>query len=148
MLPVNMHHNVIGSLVPDNPKPGQVVTMPEGQALGASNVISIVKENDLLGDATQLAPIPNVAGKSVLNRVTTRIPLRKGMRIRVLAQQFSFKSAIFIQYFGWLGHEIIDPPLTIHDNIYKIDHLFQVGPKSDKFFIYERVCLTHVEEKP
>ncbi len=148
MLPMNSRHTIISSLVPDNPKPGQIITMPEGQVLGASHVISLMKETDLIGDAFQLAPVHNVSGKSILSRVTTRVPLRRGMRVRVLAQQFSFKSAIFIQYFGWMGHETIDTISVISDRMYKIDYALRVGPDSDKFFIYEKVCLTTVEEKP
>jgi hypothetical protein len=148
MLPVNSRHTVINSLVPDNPKPGQVVTMPEGQVLGASHVISLLKNTDVIGDAMQIAPVVNVTGKSVMSRVTTCVPLRKGMRIRVLAQQFSFKSAIFIQYFGWMGHDVIDNVVVITDKIYKIEYALRVGPPSEKFFVYEKVCLTTVEEKP
>jgi hypothetical protein len=147
MFPVNTRHNIISSLVPDNPKSGQVFNMPEGQVLGASHVISLMKNGELIGDATQLAPIPNVTGKSVLSRVTTNFPLKKGIRIRVLAQQFSYKSAIFIQYFGWMGHDIIDSIGVITDKEYKVEYALRVGPTSDKFFIYEKVCLTNVEEK-
>lgn len=148
MLPVNTRHTVIESLIPSDPKPGQVFTMPEGQVLGASHVISIMKNDNLLGDAMQLAPISNVTGKNQLSRVTTCTPLRKGMRIRVLAQQFSFKSAIFIQYFGWIGHDVIDTVTLISDKMYKIEYALRVGPPSENFFIYEKVCLTTVEEKP
>jgi hypothetical protein len=147
MLPLNMRHNVIGSLVPDNPKPGQVYTMPEGQVLGASHVISLMKENILIGDALQFSPIPNISGKSILSRTTTWVPLRKGMRIKILAQQFSFKSAIFVQYYGWMGHEVLDNTNILADRMYKIEYALRVGPPSDKFFIYEKVCLTTVEEQ-
>jgi hypothetical protein len=147
MLPINTRHSVISSLVPDNPKPGQVFTMPEGQILGASHVISIMKVADLIGDALQFTPVPNVSGKSLLSRATTCTPLRKGMRVRILAQQFSFKSAIFIQYFGWMGHDVIDNIIVITDKMYKIEYALRVGPPSEKFFIYEKVCLTTVEEK-
>lgn len=147
MLPINTRHSVISSLVPDNPKPGQVFTMPEGQVLGASHVISIMKANDLIGDALQFTPVPNVSGKGLLSRATTCVPLRKGMRVRILAQQFSFKSAIFIQYFGWMGHDVIDTISVLADKMYKIEYALRVGPPSEKFFIYEKVCLTTVEEK-
>jgi hypothetical protein len=122
--------------------------MPAGQVLGASHVISLLKNTDVIGDAMQLAPVVNVTGKSVMSRVTSCVPLRKGMRIRVLAQQFSFKSAIFIQYFGWMGHDVIDNIVVITDKMYKIEYALRVGPPSEKFFVYEKVCLTTVEEKP
>jgi hypothetical protein len=121
--------------------------MPEGQVLGASHVISIMKVADLIGDALQFTPVPNVSGKSLLSRATTCTPLRKGMRVRILAQRFSFKSAIFIQYFGWMGHDVIDNIIVITDKMYKIEYALRVGPPSEKFFIYEKVCLTTVEEK-
>jgi hypothetical protein len=147
MLPINTRHNVIASLVPDNPKNGEIFVMPEGQVLGASHVISLVKNGELVGDASQLAPVPNVAGKSLLSKVTARLSLQKGVRIRVLAQQFSYKSAIFIQFFGWMGRDLIDKTIVISDKEYRVDYALRVGPDSDKFFIYEKVCLTNVEEK-
>lgn len=147
MFPINTRHNVVSSLVPDNPKPGQIFTMPEGQVLGISHVISILRGGELVGDANQLTAVHNVTLKSVLTKVTTCIPLKKGVRIQVLAKQFSFKSAIFIQYFGWMGHDIIDSGDVIADKTYKVEYALRVGPESDKFFIYEKVCLTNVEEK-
>lgn len=147
MLPINTRHNVISSLVPDNPKNGDVFVMPEGQVLGASHVISLMKNGELVGDASQLAPVPNVSGKSLLSKVTTILSLQRGVRIRILAQQFSYKSAIFIQYFGWLGQDIIDNIRVISDKEYRVEYALRVGPNSDKFFIYEKVCLTNVEEK-
>jgi hypothetical protein len=146
MLPIGNRHGIIDSLVPNNPKPGQIYTMPDGQVLGASHVISLMKESLLIGDSLQFTPIPNVTGKNVLTRTTTCIPLKKGMRVKILVQQFSFKSAIFIQYFGWMGHETIDPTIIL-DKLFRIEHVLRVGPNSDKFFIYEKVCLTTVEEK-
>lgn len=138
---------ITDNLVPDNPKPGQVYTAPEGQTVGTVQVINVIRSDKILGDASQILPITNVAGKNLLSRVTTRTPLRKGMRIRVRALQYYFRSAIFVQYFGWMGHEIDDNVTVILDDTYRIDYLLQVGPRSDKFFTYERVCLTHVEEK-
>lgn len=147
MPPLNSRHNVVSSFVPENPKPGQIFTMPEGQVLGASHVISLMKEARLIGDALQLSPVINVTGKSILTRVTTSVPLRKGTRLRALAQQYSFKSAIFVQYFGWMGHEITDAVIVISDRMYRVEHALRVGPPSDNFFIYEKVCLTALEEK-
>jgi hypothetical protein len=147
MFPITTRNNVVASLVPDNPKPGQIFTMPEGQVLGASHIISLFRGGEIIGDAFQLAPIQNVTGKTLLTRVTTNYLLKKGIRVRVKVQQFSYKSAIFIQFFGWIGHDIIDKVDVITDKEYKVEHAMRVGPPSDKFFIYEKVCLTNVEEK-
>ena len=144
---INSRHTIISSLVPDNPKPQQIIEMPGGQVLGASHVISILKGEDLIGDAIQLSPVYNVSGKYTLNRATTCVSLRKGMRIRILAQQFSYNSAIFVQHFGWMGHNVLGPPTVLSDHTYKIDHVLRVGPDSIKFFVYEKICLTITEEK-
>lgn len=147
MLPLTTRHSLINSLMPDNPKPGEEFSLPDKQVLGASILVSVYIVDDLIGDAVQLAAVPNVSGKALLSRVTTRIPLRRGMRIRVVSQQFSFDSIVFVQHFGWLGCHAL-PEATQHSSTrYRIEHVLRVGPDTDKFYIYEKVCLTQIEEK-
>lgn len=148
MLPLQDRNVILSTLLPDDPKPEQIVEMPKGQTVGGSNVINLYIKNELVGSATQLMPIQNVSGKYELIRASLKKEIRKGDRLKVVGRQYIFNSVIFIEYFGWIGYGIINKPQVLLDKTFKVLAAIPIGPKSDGFILYEKICLeTAMEEK-
>ena len=146
MLPLQERTNLLESMLPDDPEDRQVVEYPEGQVVGASIVISVYKQDKRIGAASSVYPIVNVTRKHTANRLSSNVPIAEKDVIRIVAQQFTFNSVIFIQYFGWIGYKVIGEPLITSDKFYRVITAIPVGPKDNaEFHLYEKVCLESLE---
>lgn len=137
---------ILTALLPEDPEPNQVVVMPEGQIAGAANVLYLYKDSALLGSASSFTPVGNVAKKGSLTRATTTTPIKRGDILRVEYVQLNFQSVMFVQYFGWMGHDIASKQ-TLNNKTYRVLHVLPLGKPTANFNLYERVCLEHVEER-
>lgn len=147
MLPLQDKNILLANLLPENPEPKQVVEFPKGQYVGGSNVIAIYKNNKLIGATTQLTPIQNVSGKYALERTTTNIWLIENDTIQIVGKQYIFNSVIFIDGFGWCGHDCLPEPQTLMDKTYRVLYAKPVGQTAEDFYLYDRVCLEVLTEK-
>jgi len=145
MLPTAERHALVGGTLPLNPKDGDVYTAPEGQEAGASYVLSLYSEGEPIGHASQVSKVPNVSGRSHLNRTVTTSPLTKGDKIRIKFERFSFGSVIFIDSFGWIGHELRGDPVELVNAHYKVISTLAIM-ENDTYTVYDKVCLANVEE--
>lgn len=149
MFPIHERATLIQNQLPDDPEDRQIVEFPEGHPVGAATVISIYKKNKLVGTTTTLSPIPNVSKKYATSRLSAVTPIREGDVLRIVGYQYAFNSVIFIQYFGWVGHQTTGEPTILSDKFYRVLAATPVGPedKNSDFRLYEKVCLTVLEEK-
>lgn len=128
-------------MLPEDPEPGQVHTLPEGQIAGGANVLSVFKHEMLIGSTTNLVPISNVSGKYYTERLSSSQELKKGDTIRIVAQQYNFNQITFVEYFGWIGSGVTSTPTSLSDKIYRVLAAIAIGPNTNNFWLYEKVCL-------
>lgn len=146
MIPLQERNSLLNALLPAEPESGEIVTMPDGQIAGAAHALHLYKGDTLIGTASSFAVIPNVSRRSSLTRAITSVPIKKDDLIRIRYVQYNFSSVIFIEYFGWIGHEQVEYQTT-HDRVYKVLHVLPLGPRTIKSNLYERVCLEAQEQE-
>lgn len=150
MFPLQEHNALLETLLPEDPEPGKVISFPTGHTVGGTSIISIYNHaGRLIGSASQLAPIANVSRMYELSRLSTCEAVAEKNEIRIIARQFNYNSVIFIQYFGWIGHGCEKIPIVLSDKKYRVIAAIKTGPEEPSdFYLYEKVCLTIMEEKP
>lgn len=137
----------LDALLPPNPEPGSVFQMPEDQIGGASVMNFIYAGGKHIGHTSQYARIANVSKCAYLGRTTSSLPLINGMNIRVLCEQFTFKSLTFVEYFGWVVHEYHQKPEVLLDEQFTITHAATMYKANSKLYVCDRVCLEKYKEK-
>lgn len=145
MMPVTDRTALIQPMLPDDPIPGQVYTLPEGQIVGGANVLNVYKGSKLIGATTNLVPISNVSGKYYMERLSSVIPLKEKDVVRVLAQQFNFNEITFIEFFGWVGTGALEVTNILSDKHYRILAAIPIGPSETNFQLYEKVCVEVIQ---
>jgi len=146
MIPLQDKNALLVNLLPENPKPGQVIEVPKGQISAGQMSLTFIAAIKLIGTTTQLMPIQNVSGKYEIARTTTNTKLSKNDVIRVVGRQYIFNSVIFVDYFGWLGYGHSDEPQILSDKTYKILHVMPIGPTTKDCYLYEKICLETIME--
>jgi len=139
--PLQDRNALFQHLLPADPEPDQVVNMPEGQVIGGANVINIYMDTKLIGSATQLSAVPNVSGKYDLTRVSSKRVIKLRDTLQVVGRQFVFNSVIFVEYFGWVGKDTVGEPQILSDKLYTVLAALPIGPNTEGFQLYEKVCL-------
>lgn len=145
MMPVHTKETLIQTQLPDDPEPGEVFILPEGQTIGGANVINVFQGPSLLGAAQSLAPVPNVSGVYFLERLATRNELKPRDILRVKATQYTFIELTFIEYLGWCGTKMSDTTYTAFDKHLKVRDIVPIGTVTDGFNLYERICLEKIK---
>lgn len=137
----------LDALLPPDPEPGQIFQMPEGQVGGASTMNFIYVGGNCVGHTSQFARVANVSTRSYLGRTVTSAPLLKNVIIRVLGEQFTFASLIFVEYFGWSVYEYNPKPEVLLDAKFEVVHAIPMKKQNSDLYTYDRVCLKkHKEE--
>jgi len=137
----------LDALLPPDPDPGEIFEMPEGQVGGASTMNFIYAGGNCVGHTAQFARVANVSGCSFLGRTVTSHPLVRGMQVRVLSEQFTFKSLMFVEYFGWLVHTYNPKPQVLLDAKFKVLHAIPMRKPDSTLYTYDRVCLEKYKEE-
>lgn len=132
--------------LPDDPLPGQVVEIPDGVDGGSVTHIMLHDGNVVLGEAQQLIKVENVSRKWQLGRTHTAFPLIPDTTIRVRAFTKYYASLIFVEYFGWSGHQYRKEEKVLSDRVYEILHTTTYTSIPDGPNIYELVCLHATDE--
>jgi hypothetical protein len=138
--------SLLTALLPEDPEPNQVIVMPEGQLAGASNVIYLYSGETLIGTSSSFVPISNVSRKGALSRAVTTKKIKRGNTLRVEYVQLNYRSVMFVQFFGWIGHDIESQQL-LSSKTYKVLHVLPLNDKVEGFNLYEQICLDGNEEK-
>jgi len=112
----------LDALLPPDPEPGEVFQMPEGQVGGASTMNFIYVGGNCVGHTSQYARVANVSSHSFLGRTVTTIPLGEGLVVRLLGEQFTFASVVFVEYFGWVVKEYNPKPTVLLDAKFDVLH--------------------------
>lgn len=144
---------IMSPMLPEDPEPGCVHTLPEGQIAGGANVLSVFrweidsKSGKLIGSTNNLVPVSNVTGKYYTERLSSSQELKKNDVIRIVARQFNFNQITFVEYFGWIGSGVTSIPTTLSDKIYRVLTAIPIGPNTPNFWLYEKVCLEIINKE-
>jgi len=145
MLPTQSRTAMMEATLPADPEPNQVYEVPAGQIAGASYVLHVYKNGVLVGGAEMLTRVQNVSGKSYLSRMWSKTKIKEGDRLEILFTRYLIKSVIFVEFFGWIGHEYY-PETQIEDKfLFDVVAILSVGPSTESAYLYERVCLTKAQ---
>jgi hypothetical protein len=136
----------LDALLPPDPEAGEVFTMPEGQVGGASTMNFIYTGGSCVGHTSQYARVANVSSHSYLGRTITSAPLTPGIIIRLLGEQFTFKSLVFVEYFGWVVHQYNPKPTVLLDAKFEVLHAVPMKKQNSNVYTYDRVCLKKHKE--
>ena len=131
-------------VLPNDPDPGEVYTAPEGQEVGASYVLTILLDGKHIGHTSQISRVPNVSKRSHLNRTITTSSLEKGDTIEVVFTRYAYKSVIFVEYFGWIGHEVGSTEIQMRQKFSVVEARPLLEDATQ--YIYEKVCLKALKE--
>jgi len=145
MLPTAERHALVGGPLPSNPKDGEVYIAAEGQEAGASYVLSLHAKGEPIGHSSQISKVPNVSGRTHLNRTVTTSPVTKGDKLHVKFTRFSFGSVIFIDSFGWIGKDLRGDPVELINEHYKVIATLPVV-QNETHTVYDKICLVAIEE--
>lgn len=137
----------LDALLPPDPEPGEVFIMPEGQVGGASTMNFIYAGGVCIGHTSQYARVANVSACSFLGRTVTSRPLVRDLPIRILSEQFTFKSLVFVEFFGWLVHEYNPKPQVLLDAKFRVLHAIPMRKPDSDLYTYDRVCLEKYKEE-
>jgi hypothetical protein len=137
----------LDALLPANPEPGEIFKMPEGQIGGASVMNFIYAGGQHIGHTAQYARVTNVSACSRLGRTVSSVPLMKGLNIRLLCEQFTFKSLIFVDYFGWTVYEYNPKPTVLLDELFTVTHASTMYKANSKLYVYDDICLEKYKEE-
>lgn len=146
MLPVRTRCTTLEDDLPQDPLPDQIFELPDSQVGGTSYVLHVLKKGAHIGTAEQLELIPNVSGKGMLSRAWALKPWKKGDVIEVLFVRYDYKSLIFREYFGWMGHECYDQHVVEEQHRWRIISLLKVGPQQPDLHFYEKICMEKIRE--
>lgn len=136
----------LDALLPAEPEPGEIFLMPDGQVGGASVMNFVYTGGVCVGHTSQYARVVNVSSYSYLGRTVTAAPLVEGMQIRILGEQFTFKSLIFVEYFGWMVYEYNPKPTVLLDAKFEVLHAIPMRKQNSDLYTYDRVCLKKYKE--
>jgi hypothetical protein len=137
----------LDALLPPDPKPSEIFQMPEGQVGGASNMNFVYAGGVCIGHTSQFARVANVSSRSFLGRTVTSAPLTEGVIIRVLGEQFTFKTLIFVEFFGWVVYEYNPKPKVLLDAKFTVVHAIPMVKQNSALYTYDRVCLENHKEE-
>ena len=132
--------------LPEDPLPGQVVEIPDGVDGGSATHITVYDGDLVIGETQQLSKVENVSRKWQLGRTTTVTPLLPEMIVRIRAVKQHYRSLIFVEYFGWSGHQYHKNETVLSDRVYTIEHTAQYYSIAEGPHIYELVCLHYNKE--
>jgi len=144
----NERYVTLDAILPTNPQPGEIVVLPEDQVGGASTINFIYMGDQHIGHTEQFARVSNVSDRSFLARTVTTEPFLKDLLIRLICEQYTFKSLIFVDYFGWSVHEYNPTPKILLDETFEIVYAVPLKKKNSELYTYDRVYLKKSKEKP
>jgi len=141
--------SLLDAVLPENPKTGDVYTVPEGQQVGGAQVINIHYKQQVIGNAQFLSAVTNVSGAFTLTKVTTDRALKRGDIIHVVGTVLGYDKVTFTQYYGWAGTWVNGLTSKIHDNKYKVIDTTYVakGTTGPTLHVYERICLQAINKE-
>jgi len=138
----NMFDKDVGYL-PKIPKPYQVVTVPEDIDAGSAVYINIYNlTGKHLGVAQTLKRMPNTCDCWQLLRVDTSALLCEGDRYCIAALEYRFTSVVFVEYFGWVGHDKESTPKQLIELTAKLIYAnHECVVSSEDIVSYDVLCL-------